>query len=172
MFTFLHPTTVVNRPISHSRSSTFDDDRGFSMVEITIVCVYMAILVAVAVPNVIRQTQYYRLDKSVSLVSSKLAETRMNAIKRNQTCWLRVDKTARTVQIRTTSAGATVDIGYPDFIAQGTNLDASDSIEVAFDSLGRYSSGPQTVTILENNLTRRKDIGISPAGKITVSGMY
>jgi Tfp pilus assembly protein FimT len=159
--------------MTNSSSRFSPNERGFSIVELIVVGVVISIMVAVAVPRTVRQLQFYRLDRSTAAVSSKLTEARINAIKRNRTVWLRIDKTARTSQIRTTdSGGATVNVGYADNFPQGTDLDAADSVEVAFDSMGRYASGPQLVTMVETNLGRREDINISPAGKIKIGSMY
>ena len=150
-----------------------NNERGFSMVEIVVVGIIMAILVAIAVPSTIKQMRAYRLDSAVATVTNKLMETRMNAIKRNRTCWLLIDKGDRSVQIRSsTPTNVVINIEYPDSFAPGTNLDAAGSVEVAFDSMGRYSSGPTTVVMLESSSTKRKNITISPAGKISIGSIY
>jgi len=152
---------------------TSNGERGFSIIEIIVVLVVIAIMVAIAVPGTIKQLQAYRLQNSAAVLAGKLDEARMNAIKRNRTVWLRIDKTARTEQIRSnTPLGVVYDIGYPELLWQEINLDAPDSVEVAFDSLGRYASGPPTVVLLESNLSKRKNVMISPAGKVTVGMTY
>jgi Tfp pilus assembly protein FimT len=163
-------TKNVNLP-TYLRPSA--KESGFSLQEIIIVLLIVLILLVLAIPGTIRTLQLYRLDTSVSVIANKLMETRMNAIKRNRTTWLRLDKTAGTAQIRSTnSAGQTIDVNYSERLPQGTVLDESDSIEISFDSIGRSSTGTQTFTIQENNSSKRKDITISPAGKISVSSMY
>jgi type II secretory pathway pseudopilin PulG len=148
-------------------------ERGFSIIEIIVVGVVISIMVAIAVPSSIRQLQAYRLQNSAAVLAGKLDEARMNAIKRNRTVWLRIDKTARTEQIRSnTPLNVVFDIGYPEILSQEINLDAADSVEVAFDSLGRYASGPPTVVLIESNLSKRKNVMISPAGKVTVGMTY
>ncbi len=146
---------------------------GFSLPELLIVFFSIAILAVLSLPQSNRQLQLYRLDAAVSTISNKLMETRMEAIKRNRTVWLRVDKNAKTAQIKTTNASAqTIDLKSPESFSQGMILDASDSLEISFDSMGRLTTGTQTVTIRETNSNKRKDITISPAGKITVGQMY
>lgn len=147
--------------------------KGFSLPELIIVLLVISILVVIALPKSIRQLQLYRLDTSVSVIGNKLMETRMNAIKRNRTSWIRLDKVAKTSQIRSTnSAGATIDVDFPERFPQGMILDAEDSIEISFDSMGRLSTTAPTITILETHSNKRKNITISPAGKISVGQMY
>ncbi len=147
--------------------------KGFSIPELIIVLLIISILVVMALPQSIRQLQLYRLDTSVSVIGNKLMETRMNAIKRNRTTWLRLDKVAKTTQIRSTNpAGETIDVGFPERFPQGMALDAGNSIEIRFDSMGRLSTTAPTITIKETNSNKRKNITISPGGKISVGQMY
>ncbi len=151
----------------------FSKEKGFSLPELLIVVLIIAILIVLTLPQSNRQLQLYRLDTGVSVISNKLMETRMEAIKRNRTTWIRLDKTAKTAQIKTTdSAAVTINVNFPEYFPQGMILDASDSLEISFDSMGRLTTGTQTVTIRETNSNKRKDITISPAGKITVGQMY
>jgi hypothetical protein len=97
----------------------------------------------------------------------------MTAIKRNRTAWLRLDKTARTVVIRSTNSdGATIDVAMSENFPTGMILDESDSVEIRFDSFGNSTAGAQTFTLQESNSNKRKDITVSPAGKISVGNMY
>jgi Tfp pilus assembly protein FimT len=133
----------------------------------------ISILVVAALPRSIRQLQLYRLDTSVSIVGNKLMEARMNAIKRNRTTWLLLDKTAKRSQIKSTNASSQViDVSFPEQFPQGMILDSSESVEVRFDSMGRLSGGTQTITLKDSNSGKRKDIRITPSGKITVGQMY
>jgi prepilin-type N-terminal cleavage/methylation domain-containing protein len=148
--------------------------KGISLIEVIIVLLVMAIMVVIAVPRGVRQLQLYRLDTSVSIVSEKLAEARMTAIKRNRGTWLRIDKTARTAQIRSTNPanGATIDLGYPERFPNGVVLDAADSVDITFDSMGQSVAGTQSFILQEATSTKRKAITVSPTGKITVGAFY
>ncbi len=163
---------VINKK-SASLPQKFKKEGGFSFPELLIVFLSIAILAVLSLPQSNRQLQLYRLDTGVSIISGKLMEARMEAIKRNRTTWLRLDKTAKTAQIKTTNTSAeTIDVKSSESFPQGMILDASDSLEISFDSMGRLTTGTQTVTIRETNSGKRKDITISPAGKITVGQMY
>jgi prepilin-type N-terminal cleavage/methylation domain-containing protein len=150
-----------------------DYHRGFSLPELLVVFLAISILIVLALPGAIRSLQLYRLDTSVSVIGNKLTEARMSAIKRNRTVWLRLDKNSKTAQIRTTNtAGQTIDIGNPERFPQDLVLDASNSVEISFDSLGRSASGTQTFTLKEAGSSKRKTVTVSPAGKISVGQMY
>ncbi len=143
------------------------------MIELLIVSLIAAILAVVAVPNGIRQVQLYRLETSVSLVSNELMKTRMSAIKRNRTVWLRLEKAYRTSQIITTDdANKPIGLGSPVPLGEGLVLDSNSTIEIRFDSTGRLNGGSQSLRIKEASSGKRKNINISPSGKITVSSMY
>lgn len=146
---------------------------GFTTPELVMVCLVIAILVVITLPRAVRALQLYRLDTSVAIISDKLTEARMNAIKRNRSAWLRIDKTAKTSQIKSTNnTGQTIDVNFPERLPQNLSLEAADSVEVSFDSMGRLAGASQTVTIREINSNKRKDITISPSGKISVGQMY
>lgn len=151
----------------------YKKQKGFSFPELLIVLLVISILVTMALPQSIRQLQLYRLDTSVSAISNKLMEARMNAVKRNRTTWLRLDKAAKTSQIKSTNtAGATINVGFPERFPQGMILDTVDSIEISFDSMGRLSTTAPTITIKEENSNKRKTIAVSLSGKISVGQMY
>jgi Tfp pilus assembly protein FimT len=154
-----------------SRKSQFSGgETGFSMPEILIVLLTISILTVLALPRSIRQLQLYRLETSVAVMGNKLMETRMSAIKRNRTSWLRLDKTTK---IRSTnSAGQTIDVNFPENFPQGVVLDSPGTVEISFDSLGRLAASTQTFVLREVNSNKRKSITVSPAGKISVGAMY
>jgi prepilin-type N-terminal cleavage/methylation domain-containing protein len=171
LFLLIMPTNYESN--QNPSAQSLNKSGGFSLPEIMIVVLVVAILVVLTLPQSNRQLQLYRLDSSVSLISSKLMEARMEAIKRNRTTWLRLDKTAKTIQIRTTNSSAqTINISSPELFPQGMVLDASDSLEISFDSMGRLTTGTQTFSIRETNSNKRKNITVSPAGKITTGQMY
>ena len=147
--------------------------RGFSIIELVVVLAIIIALVAMAVPKTIETLRTYRLTTAVSMTSAMLNDARMSAIKRNRTTWLTLDRTAKTVQVRSTDdAGNPIDVGFPQKFPQAVNVNGTTSIDVSFDSLGRSSSGTQTFTIVEASSNLRKDITVSPAGKVSVGAMY
>jgi competence protein ComGC len=146
---------------------------GFSVPELLVVCLIISILVVISLPGAVRTLQLYRLDGSVSIISDKIVEARMNAIKRNRRAWLRIDATAKTAQVRSTnSAGQTIDVNSPERLPRGLGIDSTSPVEIGFDSMGRLATTTQGVTIIESNSNKRKTITISPSGKVSVGQMH
>jgi Tfp pilus assembly protein FimT len=150
-------------------------DRGFSTFELVIVLVVIAVVCAIAIPNATRSVELHRLDGAASLLASKLAEARMNAIKRNRQAWVLVDPAARTMQIQSTdNAGATINVGTAASLPDGVNFTSpAVATQVRFDSLGRLPAGAPAWTITFRGVrnTRTKDVGITVAGRVSVANM-
>src|SRR5262249_47740499 len=58
--------------------------KGFSLVELLLVCVVMVILSALVVPNIMQINANYKLDAAGHSVASLLQQARMQAVKTNQ----------------------------------------------------------------------------------------
>jgi Tfp pilus assembly protein FimT len=148
--------------------------KGFSSPEAVIVVLVIAILTVLAVPNINRTMDLRKLDLYVGVISNKMTEARMHAIKHNRTAWLRIDPVNRTTQLQTTDlSGNTINLGASEIIPGRLGLTNSAVVEFRFDSMGRLSSGTQTVTFKMSKAAdiKTKAITVSPAGKITVSSM-
>jgi prepilin-type N-terminal cleavage/methylation domain-containing protein len=58
-------------------------ESGFSMIEMMIVCVIMAIIAGIAVPNIFQAFRNYQLDAAGHSVASLLQQARIQAVKTN-----------------------------------------------------------------------------------------
>ena len=145
------------------------------MMELLIVIAVVAILLAIALPNVNRTLALQRLDTSTSILASKLADARMNAIKRNRPAWVAIDPTNRTVQIQTRdNDNAIINLGAAEALPSGVDFTApTAAAQITFDSLGRLPTGTAawTVTLRGAQNTKRKSLSVSIAGKVTVANM-
>jgi prepilin-type N-terminal cleavage/methylation domain-containing protein len=56
---------------------------GFSMIELTIVCVIMLVIAGIAVPNIFQTFRNYQLDAAGHSVASLLQQARIQAVKTN-----------------------------------------------------------------------------------------
>lgn len=66
-------------------------ERGFSLLELLIVCTLLAIIAAIAVPNITQANANYKLDAAGHSVASLLQEARMQAVKTNQPAYAKYD---------------------------------------------------------------------------------
>ena len=147
---------------------------GFSAPETLVVVLVISILTVIAIPIVSKTMDLRRLDVYVSVVSSKMTEARMHAIKHNRTAWFRVDPVNRTTQIQTTDdVGNTVNLKASELIPLRITMAETAAVEFRFDSMGRLTTGTETVTFqtTASGDTNSKAITASPAGKILVASM-
>jgi prepilin-type N-terminal cleavage/methylation domain-containing protein len=146
-------------------------ERGFSMVELMIVLFIILVLAAVALPSVNRSIQLWRLETSTAMVVAKIADARMNSIKRNRDSWLVITAAAGTVQVRSTNpAGAEINIGAAERMRGGITV-VPPAVDVRFNALGWPTNGAQTIVL--RNLPSAggdvKNVMISAVGRVTVN---
>ncbi len=141
---------------------------GFSLVEMLVAVAILALILAIAVPNVAGVMESNKLQASTAMLASKLAEARINALKRNRPVWLKVDPARGSVRVQTSgSGGTTLDIGAPGLLPTGVAF-VQPAVQVQFDSVGRPSNPPPrtlTVEIVGNGA--RRSVNVSPAGVIS-----
>lgn len=78
--------------------------QGFSLPEVLIVVLVIAILVVLAVPQLTSSLQLNRIQTGSSIVSSKLAEAKMIAVKQNKQVSFILDEANQQVWIEANSA--------------------------------------------------------------------
>ena len=142
-------------------------NRGFTLLEMLIVLMIVMAISMVAIPNVGKTLETYRVQNSASLVSNKVMEARMNAIKRNRQSWIAIDSAEGTVQVQTTEGNpaATVNVGTLGLVHDSVAFQAGTPSEIRFDSMGRPTA-PQTVVLESSHL--QKTVAVSAAGRVTV----
>src|SRR5215471_17445549 len=99
-------------------------ERGFSLVELLLVCVVIVILSALAVPNIMQINANYKLDAAGHSVASLLQQARMQAVKTNQPTYAKYDATG-TVFVTDDPANA-YDSANPDVaLASGLSFQST-----------------------------------------------
>jgi Tfp pilus assembly protein FimT len=151
-----------------SKSKNRKNEVGVSLIEIVIVLSVSLVLSAIALPNITGTMAVRHLNATVTMVSGKVMQARMTAIKRNKTTWLRISPTNRTVKLQTTdTAGNTIDLTPTANFSNQVSLAGSTDIDIAFDSMGRPTTGAQTINFTATG-SKSKNITISSVGKTTM----
>ncbi|HXG85499.1 MAG TPA: prepilin-type N-terminal cleavage/methylation domain-containing protein [Pyrinomonadaceae bacterium] len=142
---------------------------GFSFIEVIIVLLIISILVVAAIPQAQRNLQLYRLESATGLLSNRLTEARLTAVKYNRAAWLEINGTNRTLEVWTSNElnqpiRAKLAVTIPDSVS----IDSGSPSRVTFTSLGRNQSN--TVNVIKFKLTNTnfcKLVTVSSVGNIT-----
>lgn len=147
------------------------NQQGFSLPELLIVTLVMAIIVTMALPQILPTIRLYRLDIAERVVTNRLIEARLNAIKRNRDTWLSIDKTANTIQIASTDDnGTTVYITSAISLPSSVYFAGSTPTTITYTSLGRNKTSGSSVIYLQlNGVSKSRAITVSATGNTSVS---
>lgn len=146
-------------------------ERGFSMLELLVVMLITLVVTAMAIPTIISIMEGARISASANLVSGKLFDARVNAIKRNRAVWVRMDNANRRCVVETLDAGGlTMTVGTPEPLSSGVAFGAGTPGQVTFDPMGRLPAGANQVVVLQVTRTgQRKSVTVTPIGRITIN---
>lgn len=160
------PTARASRSASPSScGAERHRSAGFSLTELLIVVAIMAVLAAIGLPQLVAGVRAHRLQGSASMIAGKLADARINALKRNRATWLQIDAAAGTVQVQTTGAGgAVVNLGELGRLSEGVAFGAAPA-QVAYDAMGR-TAGVQTIQLTGAGAVRTVTVRLTGAATI------
>jgi type II secretion system protein H len=122
-------------------------ERGFSLIELMVVCVILAIISALAVPNMMQMNTNYKLNAAGHSLASLLQQARMQAVKTNQPAYAKYDNTGKAFVTGDPAAGFAA--GNPD-----VQLASDLSFQTAppnHDQLDAYAGGAQAVATIGFN---------------------
>ncbi len=105
--------SLKNRGKQNDASRKRTDKAGFTLIEVTMVCVIMLIIAVIAVPNIMRANATYKLDAAGHSLASLLQQARMQAVKFNQPQYAQYDPTTGVAFVNDGST-ATYAAGNPD----------------------------------------------------------
>ncbi len=153
--------------VSHKKIA---NQRGFSIVELLITGLVIAIVAVVAVPQIQKNLQLYRAESSVRIINDSVMEAKLLAIKWNRLCWLELDPNDNSVVIRTNDAGGSpISLTAKRFLSPETTIDSGSILSVSFTSLGRNQSASSTTIPLKFPMIEQcKEVKVSPLGKVSV----
>jgi prepilin-type N-terminal cleavage/methylation domain-containing protein len=157
------------------RNSEFNDltkkQKGFSFVEVLIVLLIISILVVAALPQVQQTLRLYRVESAAGLLSNRLTEARLMAIKNNRPAWLEINSSEKTLEVWSTNQNnqpIRAKLAVP--ISEDISIVSGSPSRVTFNSLGRNQANSEVV--IKFKLTKTnfcKAVTISVAGSITTT---
>ncbi len=145
------------------------NQQGFSAVEIIIVVVVVGILCVLAVPQLTASLRNNRVNTLNALVSSKLAEARLQAIKRNSQCSFVVNTQTRRIWIE--AGGKEIggaELYQPDIEILYSQTTPLPEKKFTFNSFGYLTTTPATLTVRTVGQTFQRTVSVSLSGKIAV----
>lgn len=147
-------------------------NNGYSLVEVFIVIVIVAILCVIAIPQLRTAMQSNQVNTANALLASKLTEARIQSIKRNSTVSLKVNKQTKKVWLESTGTQITKPENISGDISMEFSPGSGSSEEiVTFNSFGTLVNMPVTIKTINSNTNLSKSIQVSLSGKIEVGQM-
>jgi type II secretory pathway pseudopilin PulG len=167
------------------RSNARKQNRGFTLLENTIIIVIIGILLALSTPSMLDMVDRARLSQAVTDVRGALQESQRQAIQKSEPCFVRLNVTHGEV---TGGCLVTGDRKLPERIKMVTNLSSTNGsdIEIGFGILGTAKfniqvsvpgplsdpSGKIVFYISQGSTQNRKCIAISNTLGLTRAGVY
>jgi prepilin-type N-terminal cleavage/methylation domain-containing protein len=143
--------------------------KGFSLIEALIVLLIISILVVAALPQVQQTLRLYRVESAAGLLSNRLTEARLTAIKNNRPAWLEINTNEKTLEVWSTNQNnqpIRAKLAVP--ISEDISIVSGSPSRVTFNSLGRNQANSEVV--IKFKLTKTnfcKAVTISVAGSIS-----
>lgn|SRR5438270_1314842 len=116
---------IDRRTGKYDRAFARRQERGFSLVELLVVCIVVVIISAIAIPNILQMNTNYKLDAAGHSLASMLQQARMQAVKTNQPTYAKFD-TSSSMAYVTNDPSSAFASGNPDVsLAGGISFQAS-----------------------------------------------
>ncbi len=159
------------------RNKLNDKQRGFSAVELSVVCVLILIAMAIATPQITRAMRTYRLNIAMRQMVDLVAKARVEAVAENRTASLVVDTANRRFGLIVFNNDTPPAIVRTDFVPlpQGVNFARPSNITAPMTgapiaaNISFPSQGGST-TLFQQNFTSRGFLQVAAAG--TINSVY
>ena len=102
------------RADKYGRTFAGKQQRGFSLIELMFVCIVLAIIAALAIPNIMQIVNTYKLDAAGHSVASLLQQARMQAVKTNLPAYANTTGGSPNMVFVATDPNAAYAVGNPD----------------------------------------------------------
>jgi prepilin-type N-terminal cleavage/methylation domain-containing protein len=147
------------------------NEKGFSLIELIIVCLVISILATASIPSIQRSLQLYRLESAAGLLANRLTEAKLTAIKRNRAASLQINSTRKTLEVWTTNeSGQSIRTGQTIPIPSDISIVSGSPSSVSFGSLGRNQANTNSVIRFNlPNTSYCRSVTVSAIGNITTA---
>jgi prepilin-type N-terminal cleavage/methylation domain-containing protein len=157
------------------RKKANNTQRGFTAVELSVVCLLIAVILAIATPKITKGMRQYRLNIAMRQMADLIHKARVEAVAENRTASLVVDTTNRKFGLIIYDANnAVVRTDYVP-LPQGVTFsrptsvtppmtNAPTSANVSFPAQG------SSTTVFQQNFTSRGFLQVSTPG--TINAVY
>ncbi len=145
--------------------------QGFSLIELIIVLLVISIIAVAAFPQIQQTLRLYRVESAAGLLSNRLTEARLTAIKHNRPAWLEINTIEKTLEVWTTNQNnepIRANLAVP--ISEDVSVISGSPLRVTFNSLGRNQANSNVAIKLKLSKTNFcKAVSVSVAGSITTA---
>lgn len=144
---------------------------GFSLIEIIIVLAIVGVVIAIAIPNIRSAQQGFQMSTGTANAANRLAEARMEAVKRNRQIDVTIDAATRSLLTTVTDAGGVVNtLAGPEYLPASVvyDLGGAANMQITFDSMGRPLNPPQVVTLRTDGGGLVRVVTVLSTGRVTV----
>lgn len=145
--------------------------RGFSLIELIIVLLVISIVAVAAFPQIQQTLRLYRVESAAGLLSNRLTEARLTAIKHNRLAWLEINNVEKTLEVWTTNQNnqpIRENLSVP--LSEDVTIVSGSPSRVTFTSQGRNQANSNVAIKLKLTKTSFcKAVTVSVAGSITTA---
>jgi prepilin-type N-terminal cleavage/methylation domain-containing protein len=162
------PRPLLTRRSDHRSGRRRVD--GFSLIEVVIVLAIIGVVIAIAVPNLLSARQGFQMSTAGATMNSRLAEARMESLKRNRQVDVMLDGAARSLTTSVTVGGVATVVAGPEYLPSGVvfDLGGDATYQISFDSLGRPIAPPRTFGITYPGSGLARTLSVLSTGRITI----
>jgi type II secretory pathway pseudopilin PulG len=172
-----NPRTPLNETATPRRGQ-----RGFSLLEVVVICSMMTTMAAIGVPSLSGAMRHYKLSMAANSVAQQLNACRQRAVAANRTTSIllsdalgQIDTNYNGIYGDAGAGGLPADVPPMALDLSGCTLRPSDGLIVrTFTGRGELPFGvaPQTQLITVEYGGLRRAVSISPRGAVSVGAPY